>query len=119
VTDLPEGVDFLRGRAQRRQQALDERSRLARRAVEDAARELLARFGATRVVLFGSLAREALHERSDVDVAVWGLAASDEGAAADLVAEHVGLPVDLVRMEVASDSLEARIEADGVDLATG
>ncbi len=54
-----------RERRARRQKAL----RLARRV----ARMLRERFGATRVVLFGSLVRPgafALH--SDIDLAVWG-----------------------------------------------
>ena len=37
------------------------------------AAELKTRFSATRVVLFGSLARHEFHPWSDIDIAVWGI----------------------------------------------
>ncbi len=81
---------------------------------------MLARaYGATRVVLFGSLARGRAHERSDVDLAVWGLAASSSSSALDEIARILDAPVDLIRMEDASASLALRVENDGVELVAG
>lgn len=77
---------------------------------------LVERFGVERVVLFGSLVRGTIHERSDVDLAVWGLSSLLETAATDAVARELDAPFDLVRMESALPSLARRVEADGVDL---
>ncbi|MBK8100908.1 MAG: nucleotidyltransferase domain-containing protein [Planctomycetes bacterium] len=82
-----------------------------------AARSLLVeRFGARRVVLFGSLARGDVTERSDVDLAVLGLRSEDYFKA---LAELGGLfesPVDLVEIERASSSLLARLQLEGVEI---
>lgn len=80
---------------------------------------LSASHGATRVVLFGSLAREQAHERSDVDLAVWGLSEASVGPALDEVARILDAPVDLIRMEDAPTSLARRVETDGVELVSG
>jgi len=114
--DLPEGVALLLRRAERRQGALEARGRDLRARAERAAVNLVERFGVGRVVLFGSLGRGATHERSDVDLAVWGLAAELETAAIDAIARDLDAPFDLVRMETASPSLAHRIAMDGTDL---
>jgi len=44
-----------------------------RKVAESIAQELVKHFGARRVVLFGSAARGGIHERSDIDLAVWGI----------------------------------------------
>lgn len=82
-----------------------------------AAWRLLAdRYGATRLVLFGSLARGDVSERSDVDLAVAGLRGEDYfKAQADLVGLFAA-PVDLVEIEHASPSLLARLQLDGVEI---
>ncbi len=73
-------------------------------------------FGVTRVVVFGSLARETGFTRwSDIDIAVWGLAPEDTfraiGVVMDLPTE---IPVNLVDVNTARPSLVAAIEQDGV-----
>ncbi len=73
------------------------------------------RFGASRVVVFGSLVRKELfHRRSDVDLAVWDL---DENiyyrAVGQLLYLDSEISMDLVRIEEASDSLRSRIEKEG------
>ena len=82
----------------------------------DAAR-LLRQRGASRVVLFGSLATGAPpHERTDVDLAVWGLS---ERAALDVVLDLedlFGASVDLVCVETATPTLAARVARDGVEV---
>jgi len=87
--------------------------------VANAAAALLrARYSATRVVIFGSLAQPArFHARSDVDLAVWGI---DERsylrAVADVTALDANLLVDLVRVEEAAPSLLITIEQEGREL---
>ena len=70
--------------------------------------------GATRVVLFGSLASGAPpHEGTDIDLCVEGLSQAEiERAALDL-AEHVAA-VDLVRWETASPELRAVVAQYGI-----
>ena len=73
----------------------------------------LARLGATRVVLFGSLRTGESHDRSDVDLAVEGICASHYWRAVDVASRELGVTVDLVPLEEASPSLRARIQEEG------
>jgi len=96
--------------ALRREQAW----RLARLAAET----LRTDFGAGRIVAFGSLLHaEQFHERSDVDLAVWGVPESEYFLA---LGRLLGLDplfsVDLVRVEDAPPRLLAAIRGEGVDL---
>jgi len=72
---------------------------------------LLARWpGVTRVWLFGSVAKGRLLDwRSDLDLAVQGMAAGDQGRAWAELDETVTLPVDLVRWETANPALREEI----------
>ncbi len=73
----------------------------------------LTRFGARRIILFGSVARGEADDDSDLDLAVEGLPAASffpAMAAAWRVADR---PVDLVRLEEASATLRDRVLADG------
>ena len=73
------------------------------------------RYGATAVVLFGSLAVGDYRETSDVDIAVEGLASAHYFAALTDLMNLFTVPVDLVRVEEASSSLKERILAEGRD----
>ena len=86
--------------------------------IREAAAELKARFGARRVVLFGSLAHAAWFTLdSDVDIAVEGLASEDYWDAWRLVEEVVGdRPVDFVEIETVRESLRRAIERYGEEL---
>lgn len=73
-------------------------------------------FGAERVMLFGSLARdEPLSSHSDIDLAVWNL---DEHllyrAVSRLLEIDPSVSVDLLRIEDASVDLQCVIAAEGV-----
>ncbi|MFQ5813160.1 MAG: nucleotidyltransferase family protein [Anaerolineae bacterium] len=88
----------------RKEQALE--------AAEACIRLLKERFGARRVILFGSIAGQGIwHERSDIDLAVEGLAGSDffpaYSACRDLLPR--GLELDLVPLEDAYPEMRARI----------
>lgn len=94
-----------------------ERDRLLER-VREAAEALRKRYMVRRVVLFGSLAHAAwyMHD-SDVDLAVEGLAAKDYWQAWKLVEDIVQeRQVDLIEIELVSDSLRRSIERHGVEL---
>lgn len=94
-----------------------EREQLLAR-IREAADELKTRFGAQRVVLFGSLAHVAWYtSKSDVDLAVEGLSGKDYWEAWRLLEEMVSdRPVDLVDIETAGESLRQVIERKGIEL---
>ena len=106
-------------RRQAEERAAQERLRARAWAVAHRGAVLLReRFGARRVVLFGSLARgDPLDAHSDVDLAAWGI---DERAYLRAISQLLDLdpviPVDLVRAEEASPSFLEEIEREGVEL---
>jgi uncharacterized protein len=116
----PEKIARYRAAALKRQaQEAEEVSQGRHQAWQSArqAAELLRReFNVSRVVVFGSLARESGFNRwSDVDIAAWGIAPEDTfrviGAVMDL---RTAIPVNLVDVNTARRSLLAVIERDGV-----
>jgi len=86
--------------------------------VREVAAALKSRFGAQRVILFGSLAHDAWFiPDSDVDLAVEGLSGKDYWQAWQLAEEVIDdRPVDLIEIESCGDSLKRAIERYGVDL---
>jgi predicted nucleotidyltransferase len=95
----------------------DARDRLLER-IRRAAAIVKARFGARRVVLFGSLAHAAwFMPDSDVDLAVEGLAGQDYWQVWRLFEEIIGeRPVDLIEIETAGESLRRAIQRYGMEL---
>ena len=94
-----------------------ERDRLLLR-VRQAAGMLKAQFGVRRVILFGSLAHTTwLPHESDVDLAIEGLASDDYWRAWRAVEDVItDREVDLIEIEMATDSLRGAIERHGVEL---
>ncbi len=90
-----------------------------RERARDAARRLAERIGlqpgVLRVILFGSLAGEGglVHRRSDIDLAVEGLAAGGSAAIGAILDEFADFRIDLVRLEEAAPELRRRIEREG------
>ncbi|HLB05827.1 MAG TPA: nucleotidyltransferase domain-containing protein [Thermodesulfobacteriota bacterium] len=81
------------------------------------ARELVSRFGAKRVFLFGSLTREDFNKRSDIDLAVEGIAPADFYRAVAFASGVSKLwKVDLVDMDDCSESLLDHIKKEGIAL---
>jgi predicted nucleotidyltransferase len=83
-----------------------------------AARRLKDDYGATRVVLYGSvLDAERFGPRSDIDLATQGIPAADYwrawGAIEQLAPEF---EINLVALETAKDSLLKHIDEQGMDL---
>jgi uncharacterized protein len=91
-------------------------------AARAAAAVLRERYGATRVVVFGSLARGDFSPHSDIDLVAWDVAPQryfeavsfllDLGA--DFVGAAEGFRIDVVAAEVAPAPLMREIEREGV-----
>jgi predicted nucleotidyltransferase len=94
----------------RREQAWQEAKR--------ASRILKKQFGATRVVVFGSLVRKAGFTRwSDIDIAAWGIAPEDTFSAIGVISElDSDVAINLVDVNTARTSLIEVIERDGFEL---
>jgi predicted nucleotidyltransferase len=101
---------------------LEERRAAAWEAARAAAALLRERYGATRVVVFGSLARGDFTLGSDIDLAAWDVAPQryfeavsfllDLGA--DMGGAAGGFRIDVVAPEVAPAPLRREIEREGV-----
>lgn len=96
--------------------AAAERAGRLRERLGEAARVLRERYHATDVRLFGSLAWGEPSCKSDVDIAVEGVAPDQIVAATADLRELLDAFVDLVRMETIPAGLRARIEIDGARL---
>lgn len=85
---------------------------LARQAAE----ALRSRYRVKHVVVFGSLVKEELfHNRSDIDLAVWGMAEKEYyRAVAHLLTLDREIGIDLIMVEAAPAPLRKRIEDEGV-----
>lgn len=105
-------------RARARREHLEARRGRAWEVARQAAALLVDEFGATKVAVFGSLLHpELFHGRSDVDLAVWGLAERDYFRAVSRLLSLGGdISVDLIEMENASDRLRNRILAEAKHL---
>ena len=107
-----------RMRHERERRELAQRRERAEELARRAAILLREQFGATRVMLFGSLAHRGFFTRwSDVDLAAWGLRMEDTfraiGAIMDLDAE---IEINLVDVGACPPALLIAIEREGVDL---
>lgn len=109
-------------RTARERQTQDEQEMLARRqtawaVARQAARMLKEKFGARRVIAFGSLAHGAwFHARSDIDLAAEGIA-PDSFFRSWAALDHLesAFEIDLVRYESAPARLRKSID-EGVEL---
>jgi predicted nucleotidyltransferase len=122
VEITPEEMAGYRATARRRQeqeqQDLCRRQERAWELARGAAKLLKAQFGASRVVVFGSLVRAGhFTPWSDVDIAAWGLLPQDIfraiGAVMDLDAE---IEINLVDVGTCRPTLLAAIEQEGIEL---
>ena len=116
TVSIEEAAASWRRRDAERRARAGERAGALRSRLPAARRLLMERYQARRVILFGSLARGDLTERSDVDLAVEGLRTDAYFTA---LADLTGLfdsPVDLVEIERATPSLLARLQYEGVEI---
>ena len=95
----------------------EKRKQILKKVIK-AADALKARFGTRRIILFGSLAHEAwFTQRTDVDLAVEGLSGDDYWQAWKLAEEVISdLPVELIDLDIASESLRSAIQRTGIEL---
>jgi len=94
------------------------RRKQARNAARRAAVCLKRDYDASRVVLFGSVAREErIGPRSDIDLAAWGIPAALYYEAVARVQEVVApFEADLIRMERSPTSLRDHVQQEGMEL---
>lgn len=112
--DVRSYVDGFIRRERIRLNACDERRERARAAAKEAA-GYLAYAGATRVILFGSLARESgFGQHSDIDLAVEGISWSEYWSIWAAVDGLTDFAVDIVVLEDANPALKERISNEGV-----
>ncbi len=110
-------------RTARRRLEAEKRNRVARHArawelAREAAALLRREYGVERIVVFGSvLDVERFTERSDVDIAAWGLTSAN-WLKAILAVQRLSpdIEINLVDVGACSQELLAIIERDGVDL---
>jgi len=98
---------------------IQERAVHAKAAAEKCARFLATTYKVQRVWLFGSLVQpQEAHDRSDMDLAVEGLAPADYFAALAAIYDLVepGIEIDLVAMETAQIPLRQHILSKGLTL---
>lgn len=89
----------------------------AKAAATAIAKELKARFGVSKVKLFGSLARGDFHKWSDIDLAVFGVDPADYYRAVAFASGFSDLfKVDLVDADDCSKPLRQHILREGVEL---
>ena len=101
---------------------LEGRRAAAWQAAQEAAAALRDRFGASRVVVFGSLARGDFTLGSDIDMAAWGVSPRKYFGAvsflldlgADFGRDGRGFRIDVVAGEAAPERLRSQIEREGV-----
>ncbi|HIJ86211.1 MAG TPA: nucleotidyltransferase domain-containing protein [Desulfuromonadales bacterium] len=81
------------------------------------AKALKERFYASKVMLFGSVARADFGQWSDIDLAVWGVSASDYYKAVAFASGYSSVfKVDLVDAEDCSQSLLQHITDNGIEI---
>ncbi len=89
----------------------------ARSVAKKIAEELVKRFGAKRVVLFGSLARGDFSSWSDIDLAVWGIPAAKFFKAVSFASGISDVwRVDLVDTQDCTRALREIILEEGTEL---
>lgn len=112
-------VEAWRRRFAARRSAGEQHRTRALQAAQRAADILADRYGARKVVLFGSLAWRRTDPTSDIDLAVEGLAPDRFFRADAELARDIPIPVDLKLLSECPPMLRRRIEQEGIVLHEG
>lgn len=108
-------IEAWQKRLRQEQEALDQAAQQAREQAQVCAKALVEEYGAERVYLIGSLARgSGFHSRSDIDLAVAGIAPERYFAVLADIAERAGREVDLILLESATPALLEYVANEGV-----
>ena len=96
----------------------DKRWQAAWQIARQAARVLRQEFGASRIVVFGSLARRSgFNPWSDIDLAAWGIPADRfYRAVAVVTGLSPDFKIDLLDLETCKPALRQIAEQEGIDL---
>lgn len=78
--------------------------------------DILKGYGAKRIFLFGSVARGAFRDHSDIDLACEGLSPDRFFKVFGKLLSTTGKGIDLVDMNEVKDTLRRRIEREGIRL---
>jgi predicted nucleotidyltransferase len=123
IQEVPPEEEFsaylphIRRRWEARREEGERRRQEAWEAARQVAGLLRSRFGAERIVAFGSLVHPGLFsEHSDVDLAVSGIAAGDFFKAWAVAGHACRFQLDLVDLHDCSPALRHLIEEEGVEL---
>ena len=108
-------ISAAKRRSQSRLEQLVQRRSQGMAVARKAASLLKQDFGATRVVLFGSVLAEDFHESSDLDLAVWGLPESLYFKAIARLEGLDGFLIDLVEAQHALPYIADAIQ-NGIEL---
>ena len=109
-------MDPFTARIAERMDRANARAERLRAAVPNLARELAKR-GATRVVLIGSLARgDSYNDDTDVDLIVWGLSMGDAYEAGCDLSTLVDARVEVIPEDIIGPRLRHALETEGVDV---
>jgi predicted nucleotidyltransferase len=107
-----------RKRAAEKERQMEEHRQHAWAVAQQAATLLKVHYKATRVILFGSLARGGFfHTRSDIDLAAENMSETNyDRAVTQLLNLDSAFEIDLVRLEEAPTYLRRTIEEEGIAL---
>jgi uncharacterized protein len=106
-------VDYWRSRQAQRQAQIEAWEKAAWAEAKTAAALLREQFGATSVIVFGSLVKGRFGENSDIDLAVEGIAKSSFFSALAAVNAHSQWQIDLKPIESLEPRFKARVMSTG------
>ena len=112
-------ASYWRGRRDQEEKRCQIAAEQAMAEAHDIAALFRNRYGATRVILFGSLARGGFSLESDIDLAVAGLTKSDFYTALADANDCASRWVDLKPLEAVRAHFRRRIMETGIDLLDG
>ena len=108
-------IEAWQKRLRQERQALDQAAQQAREQAQVCGKTLVEQYGAERVYLIGSLAKgSGFHPRSDIDLAVAGLAPERYFAVLADIADRAGREVDLILLESATPAMVECVANEGV-----
>jgi predicted nucleotidyltransferase len=118
LEEIAEYRAFARRRHEQERHRLGLREERAWELARHAAALLRKEFGATRVVVFGSLVHKGCFTPwSDVDIAAWGIRSDDTFRAIGAVMDtSPDIPLQLVDMAACSHDLRTEIEREGIEI---